>query len=487
MCKKETYPTGLTMKSSIAFRRRISFKITALVLLILSVGIGFTILYYSISQNNTLIETRFDAIKEESDVLFAAIKNNMLAGEAPVTVELFRDLSRIQSRIMLYRADGVSAFSDNSTLATVNENLGTGRFTPKTVFSDRKVNATDDFKRSVRTSSDVFVSDIRAEKKEVIIYKPLFNQPRCSGCHGVDHSIRGVLTISTSVDTVYRKTQRNTILSVAIYGLVVLVLSISIMIFLHRFVIKRVFRIGRVVEVVGQGDFKTKITIQQPDEIGLLAQQINDMIDGLNERFKLTKFVSKSTLDHIQKSEEISLGGEKKTMTVLFSDIRGFTSFSETRDPAEVMSVLNEIMNLQADIVGQFDGDIDKYVGDELMAVFEGEDMILRAVKCAEKIVRSVRKYYTDSETAVQVGIGINTGELIAGNMGSGNRMDRTVIGDTVNLGARLCSIAGKNVVVISEFSYESVKDKILAQKHKPIKVKGKSKPVEIYTLRKTL
>jgi adenylate cyclase len=144
-------------------------------------------------------------------------------------------------------------------------------------------------------------------------------------------------------------------------------------------------------------------------------------------------------------------------------------------------------MNLQADIVTEFDGDIDKYVGDELMAVFEGKDMIMRAVKCAEKIVRTIQKAYSESGEVVQVGIGINTGELIAGNMGSGDRMDRTVIGDTVNLGARLCSIAGKNVVVISEFSYESIKNKVRVKKHKPIKVKGKSKSVGIYTLRKTL
>ncbi|MCG8335346.1 MAG: HAMP domain-containing protein [Proteobacteria bacterium] len=475
------------MKSSIAFSRRISVKITALVLLILSVGIGFTILYYSLTQNRTLIETRFDAIKEESEVLFAAIKNNMLAGDAPVTVQLFKDLSRIRSEIKLYRADGVSAFSDNNTLVTVNSNLGMQRFRPKETFSEREVNSSKDFKQSVKTSSDIFISDIRPESKQVIIYKPLFNQPRCSACHGMDHLIRGVITISTSVDEVYEKSQRNTILSIMIFGLVVLVLSISIMLFLHRFVIKRVFKIGNVVEGVGQGNFRTKIKIQQPDEIGVLAQQINDMIDGVAERFKLTKFVSKSTLDHIKKSEEISLGGEKKVMTVLFSDIRGFTSFSEKRDPAEVMTVLNEVMNLQADIVAEFDGDIDKYVGDELMAVFEGKDMIMRAVKCAEKIVRTIQKAYTESGESVQVGIGINTGELIAGNMGSGDRMDRTVIGDTVNLGARLCSIAGKNVVVLSEYSYELIKNNVRVRKHKPIKVKGKSKPVEIYTLRKTL
>lgn len=475
------------MPSTITFRRKISVKITALILLILSIGVGSIIFYYSSSQNNTLIETRFNALKEESDVLYIAIKNNMLAGEAPVTVELFRDLSRLQGEIKLFRANGVSAFSDNNTLVEVNENIARERFEPKTEFTIREVIQDKDFKRSVDRANDVYVRDITSEAKKVVIYKPLFNQPRCSGCHGLNHVIRGVVMISTSVDDVYRESQKNTTLSVIIYGLVVLVLSVAIIVFLHRFVIRRVFKIGKVVERVGQGDFKTKIVIQEKDEIGLLAQQINDMIDGLWERFKLTKFVSKSTLDHIQHTEEIALGGEKRVMTVLFSDIRGFTTFSETRDPTEVMAVLNDIMNLQAEIVGQFGGDIDKYVGDEIMAVFEGDDMILRAVQCAEKIVRSLKKYRAHSGNDIHVGIGINTGELIAGNMGSGDRMDRTVIGDTVNLGARLCSLAGKNVVVMSEFSFDRVKDHVVATRHKPIKVKGKESAVNIYTLRKTL
>lgn len=210
------------------------------------------------------------------------------------------------------------------------------------------------------------------------------------------------------------------------------------------------------------------------------------MIDGLAERFKLTKFVSRSTLEYVKSSDDISLGGEKRQMTVLFSDIRGFTSYAESRDPSEVMAVLNDIMNLQAEVVARYGGDIDKFVGDELMAVFEGKDMVIRAVKCAERIIHAVRQRYSSPEKSIQVGIGINTGELISGNMGSGNRMDRTVIGDTVNLGSRLCSLAGKNVVVLSEFSYAPIKHAIVATRHDPIKVKGKSKPVGIYTLRKT-
>ena len=467
--------------------QRISAKITILIISILSFGIGLTVLYYSISQNTILIDSRINAIKEESEVVHIAIKNNMLAGEAPIAVELFRDLSKMEGRIKLYRDNGVSAFSDNETLEKVNKNQKQNKFITKSVFPEKEINTEPDFKRSVKDINDIFVHDIKGVKKELIIFKPLLNQPKCSVCHGFDHVIRGILKISTSVDEVYKKSNENTALSVIIYGVVVFILSVSIIVFLHKFVISRVFKIGKVVEHVREGDFKTKIEEKKADEIGILAQQINNMIDGLNERFKLTKFVSKSTLDHIKNFDDISLGGEKKILTVLFTDVRGFTSFSETRDPGDVMNILNEAMNLQGEIVSEFGGDIDKFVGDELMAVFEGGDMALRAVKCAEKIIHSIKKRFSDPERSIQIGIGINTGEMISGNMGTGKRMDRTVIGDAVNLGARLCSIAGKNVIVISEYSYEYVKDKIIAQPHNPVKVKGKSKPVKIYTLRKTL
>lgn len=474
-------------KIKVPLKKRISFKVTLLILVILSFGIGITILYYSISQNRILIDSRINAIKEESEVLYTAIKNNMLAGEAPIAVDLFRDLSRLQGRIKLFRADGVSAFSDNKTLIIVNANLKSDMFIPKDTFSKREIISDKDFKTAVKKIDDVFVHDIKQEIKKLVIYKPLFNQPKCSFCHGTDHVIRGILVISTSVNEVYKRSRENTYLSAIIYGTAVLLLSVSIIIFLHRFVIRRIFKIGTVVSAVGEGDFKTKINVIQSDEIGTLSRQINDMIDGLNERFKLTKFVSRSTLDHVMGSQDVLPGGEKKFMTVLFSDIRGFTSFSETRDPGDVMDILNDAMNLQAAIVDEFNGDIDKFVGDELMALFEGDEMVYRAVKCAEKIIHSMKDRFSDPANALRLGIGINTGEMIAGNMGSGSRMDRTVIGDAVNLGSRLCSIAGKDVIVLSEFSYEYVKDRIEVKEHNPIKVKGKEKPVKIYTLRKTV
>jgi adenylate cyclase len=108
-------------------------------------------------------------------------------------------------------------------------------------------------------------------------------------------------------------------------------------------------------------------------------------------------------------------------------------------------------------------------------------------VRAAEQIRLEVKKMNQALETPIYVGIGINTGEMISGNMGSDLRIDRTVIGDSVNLGARLCSAAGKNTIVLSEFTYDLIRDQIEVNAHEPIKVKGKDRRVKIYTLVKTI
>jgi class 3 adenylate cyclase len=467
----------------------ISFRVPVIIVGIMLIGIGITISYYLRSQNATIVDTKENEIHQEANIIYQAIKNNMLPGEAPIAVELFKDFTRANFafEIKLYRSNGVTAFSDNSTLERVNKNLKKAMFDPKESFIPYEKIATAEFKKAVMNINDVFVRDIGGENKRVLIYKVLINQPKCSRCHGLNHVIQGVLKISTPVDDVYRKTRNNVILSMVIYGLVVFILTSIIVIFIRLVIISRIIKIGNVVERVGEGDFKTKVAVQYADEIGVLSTRINAMIDGLKERFKLTKFVSKSTLAHVQSDEEILLGGEKKVLTVMFSDIRNFTGFSESRAPEAVMAMLNEVMRMQANIIQKYGGDIDKFVGDELMAVFEGNDMVYRAVRSAEEIRNSMIQTYGSTDTPLAVGIGINTGEMISGNMGSADRIDRTVIGDAVNLGARLVSAAGRNTIILSDYSYRHVKDKVEVNEHDPIRVKGKNKPVKIYTLRKTL
>jgi adenylate cyclase len=184
----------------------------------------------------------------------------------------------------------------------------------------------------------------------------------------------------------------------------------------------------------------------------------------------------------------VRLGGERKRATVFFSDIRGFTAFAERVEPERVVAMLNRCLSRQAAIVKQFGGDIDKYVGDEMVAVFEGERMADRALAAALEIQEQFqRDALFERNDRIRIGIGINTGEMVMGAMGSEERMDYTVIGDSVNLGARLCSAAKGGQILISEhvLSYlaEPQNFKLIALD--PIKVKGKEKPVKVYELQK--
>jgi len=220
-----------------------------------------------------------------------------------------------------------------------------------------------------------------------------------------------------------------------------------------------IIEISRVVQKVGKGDFEVRVKeLKSKDEISDLGKRINEMINGLSERFQLLKFVSLQTMKAIKNSKNgVQLGGRRITATVFFSDIRGFTSFSEKYEPEEVIEMLNTYLRCQAEIVRNYGGDIDKYVGDELVAVFQGKNMVRHAVLCAVEIHRKIQELNRNNSEwgDIFIGIGINTGIMIMGAMGSEERMDYTILGDNVNLGARLCSYAGPGETVLSDNAYK--------------------------------
>ncbi len=191
----------------------------------------------------------------------------------------------------------------------------------------------------------------------------------------------------------------------------------------------------------------------------------------------------------INSSDRPALGGERKKMTVLFSDIRNFTPMSEKLKPEEVVNVLNEYFTSMAEIIFQYDGTIDKFIGDCIMAfwgapIYHSDDA-LRAVKAAlgmkKKLEELQKKWKKEGKPPVTVGIGINTGEVVVGNIGSPERMEYTTIGDEVNLASRLQSIAKEGQIFISKSTYREVCEEIEAKEMTPVKVKGKSEPVILY------
>jgi adenylate cyclase len=204
-----------------------------------------------------------------------------------------------------------------------------------------------------------------------------------------------------------------------------------------------------------------------------------------------SRYVSASVVDAIMKDPaKLKLGGERKFMTVLFSDIRGFTGISEGLKPERLVEILNLYLDRMTDIVFEHEGVLDKYIGDAVMAFwnapFNQKDHALRAVKTAlamQKTLAEMNQAKAFGGENLRIGIGINTGDMVVGNIGGQKRFDYTVIGDNVNLGSRLESITREYGVgvIITDKTYQEVRTSVIARRLDKVAVKGKKEPVLIY------
>ncbi len=218
----------------------------------------------------------------------------------------------------------------------------------------------------------------------------------------------------------------------------------------------------------------------------------------IKDRF--SNYVSKTVVDELLKNPKaLQLGGEDREITVMFSDVRSFTTISEQLgEPQKLVALLNEYLSAMTEIIFQYEGTLDKYVGDEIMAFWGAPvaqpDHAYRACKAALAQIKYLKevlhpKWESEGKPKLRIGIGLNTGIMTVGNMGSKSRMDYTLMGDEVNLGSRLegtnkvYGITPTIPIIISEATYEKVKDKVIARELDIIRVKGKSKPVRIYQL----
>jgi len=185
--------------------------------------------------------------------------------------------------------------------------------------------------------------------------------------------------------------------------------------------------------------------------------------------------------------DSLVLGGERRYCTFLFTDVRGFTAMSEKLEPEEVTEIMNKALTIQADAVKKYQGMVDKFIGDAMMAIFNAPidlpDHETLAVLCAKEIQENIKK----ADLGVEIGIGVNTGYAVIGNMGSETRFDYTAIGDAVNLAARLESSTkevGEDIVIgYDTIHVENFSSEIILKELKSIYVKGKEKPIQIYAI----
>ena len=215
---------------------------------------------------------------------------------------------------------------------------------------------------------------------------------------------------------------------------------------------------------------------------------IEDLSDINKVKSTFKKYVSENIVDELLLNEEsLELGGIEQEVCVLFSDIRGFTSMSERLEASRVVTLLNRFFDKMIDVVFKYNGTLDKIIGDELMVLYgaplKKTDDILNAVNTAKEMFTSLdnfnKKMNEDGFPKLNIGIGINYGKVICGNIGSEQQMNYTVIGDTVNLASRLCSAAKPGEIIISDSVYNSLKNKNGFNPNDDLILKGKTKPVK--------
>ena len=285
-----------------------------------------------------------------------------------------------------------------------------------------------------------------------------------------------------------------------VIGLVGLLLSVLAVAGIASSLSRPVLRLAEKAQRVEAGDYTSQPSeeLGRRDELGQLARSFQNMTAGLAERDKVRDLLGKVTSPAIAAEltrRQLTLGGEEKKVTILFSDLRDFTPLSERLKPGELLEVLNAYLTSMSQIVDAHGGVVDKYIGDALMALFgaplEMSDQASQAIETALEMQTALRKLnqqlFTDGEYVLRFGIGIHTGTVVAGNIGSPERYNYTVIGDGVNVASRLQTLTRNreydtDIIVSDETLRESTKSfrtKVLGE----VPVKGKQQLVKIHAL----
>jgi adenylate cyclase len=276
-------------------------------------------------------------------------------------------------------------------------------------------------------------------------------------------------------------------------------LAVIMAFFLSKRASRPIYDLMTASKAIGQGRLDYRLTGRRKDELGTLFNSFNEMAQGLYEKGQvervLSRYVAPSVAREVLRNlEHVELGGKHVNGTVLFADIAGFTHLSEDLSPSEVASFLNEYFGYVTQVAQLYRGTIDKFIGDCAMVVFgvpeRDADHKFNAIACAVLIRRLTECLneirIREGKSPVYFRIGINTGEMLAGNMGSHDRMQYTVVGDAVNLASRVLDLAAQGEIIIREEHYRDpdVQRRVIARRHHRLRVRGRSTPITIYLVK---
>lgn len=296
----------------------------------------------------------------------------------------------------------------------------------------------------------------------------------------------GVVGVGFSREAIQGPIDKTITLIVSTAALVI-IFSVWGIYFLAERMVTRITALSTAAREVGLGNLEVSVKPGNKDEVGQLAREFNSMVNHLREKLHMQKFVSKLTVQMIkERSGSILMlaEGESHLVAILFSDIRNFTSIAEKLEPEQIVRLINIYFHLQTEVIEKYGGIVDKFMGDQVMAIFPTENMMSNAIAAAVGIQRGIREVNRSrrqqGEVILEVGIGINHGRAVLGNMGHKLRMDYTVIGDVVNIANRLCSIAKAGQIIASLDAVKNLNGKYPTTRLQPIIVKGRSRPIDI-------
>ncbi len=308
--------------------------------------------------------------------------------------------------------------------------------------------------------------------------------------------VLGEVHVGVSLDFIQQLVTEKT-LSILAVGAAVLFFSILIAVWLGFHFSRPVKALAAATDQISRGNYRHRVKLNRNDELGSLAVAFNRMSRELWKTSLMQKtfgkYVGSDVLEMIMANPEIQwLKGHRREVTILLTDIRGFTGFSEGSEPEDVVERLNEYLEIATATILQFGGYVDKFIGDAVLGVFGvpvyHKDHVERGVRAALEIQRALdeasRRNNPVNPLLSSVGIGVNTGVAVAGNIGSQVKMEYTVIGDTVNLTSRINGLARSGEIIISQSVLDHLPDRLDVAPMPAQKIKGKTDTVSLYRLR---
>lgn len=348
-----------------------------------------------------------------------------------------------------------------------------------------------------------FGPDFRIQDRNFVDETPSSDQwgkwiTACAPVKTGDGRVVSILCADLGYSDVQRKTTRKLILCGTVSLAATMAAALLIAMLLARHVSKPVRSLHKALEEVGRGNFDVRMDAAANDEFGDVARTVNAMAAGLKQRDMLKGVFSRYVSDHILDSVikggyQPNIEGERRKITVLFSDIRNFTQLSEQLSPEKVVNLLNDYFEAMVDIVFKHRGTLDKFMGDGMMVIFgapeddpyQEERAIRAALEMSRELERLCGEWKHGRDVSISAGIGINTGVAIVGNIGSHRHMEYTAIGDTVNLASRIESMTKEagHAILVSDYTYVSVRSQFVFKRIDNLAAKGKKEAIVVHAV----